>query len=155
MRKDYLVIIDESDELKNAIYFAAKRSVANNANLIMLYVVRPAVNVEWASVGNLIEQEETKKKKKISRLWSRLWSAVVEEKFKIKPQIIIKMGDKVDEIIKFLKEDKSIRFLILASSIDSDPGPIIKSLSKKMNDLPVPLVIIPGLISEKELDNLI
>ena len=32
---------------------------------------------------------------------------------------------------------------------------IIKSLSKKMNDLSVPLVIIPGLISEKELDNLI
>ncbi|MEY3962462.1 MAG: hypothetical protein RLZ08_841, partial [Pseudomonadota bacterium] len=28
-------------------------------------------------------------------------------------------------------------------------------LSKKMNDLPVPLVIIPGGISEKELDNLI
>jgi hypothetical protein len=117
----------------------------------MLYVVRPAVNAEWASVGNLIEQEETSEGKKISRLWS----TVVEEKFKIKPQIIIKMGDKVDEIIKFLKEDKSIRFLVLASSIDSDPGPIIKSLSKKMNDLSVPLVIIPGLISEKEIDNLI
>jgi ribosomal protein L7Ae-like RNA K-turn-binding protein len=65
------------------------------------------------------------------------------------------MGDKVDEIIKFLKEDKSIGFLVLASSVDSDPGPIIKSLSKKMNDLSVPLVIIPGLISEKEIDNLI
>jgi len=65
------------------------------------------------------------------------------------------MGDKVDEIIKFLKEDKSIRFLVLASSTDNDPEPIIKSLSKKMNDLPVPLVIIPGLISEKEIDNLI
>jgi hypothetical protein len=151
MRKNYLVIIDESDELKNAIYFAAKRSVANNASLIMLYVVRPAVNAEWASVGNLIEQEETSEGKKISRLWS----TVVEEKFKIKPQIIIKMGDKVGEIIKFLKEDKSVRFLVLASSIDSDPGPIIKSLSKKMNDLSVPLVIIPGLISEKEIDNLI
>ena len=87
MRKNYLVIIDESDELKNAIYFAAKRSVANNANLIMLYVVRPAVNAEWASVGNLIEQEETSEGKKISRLWS----TIVEEKFKIKPQIIIKI----------------------------------------------------------------
>jgi hypothetical protein len=91
MRKNYLVIIDESDELKNAIYFAAKRSVVNNANLIMLYVVRPAVNTEWASVGNLIEQEETSEGKKISRLWS----TVVEEKFKIKPQIIIKMGDRL------------------------------------------------------------
>ena len=66
MRKNYLVIIDESDELKNAIYFAAKRSVVNNANLIMLYVVRPAVNTEWASVGNLIEQEETSEGKKIA-----------------------------------------------------------------------------------------
>jgi hypothetical protein len=83
MRKNYLVIIDESDELKNSIYFAAKRSrSATNANLIMLYVVRPAVNTEWASVGNLIEQEETSEGKKISRLWS----TVVEEKFKIKPQ---------------------------------------------------------------------
>ena len=65
MRKNYLVIIDESNELKNAIYFAAKRSVTTNANLIMLYVVRPAVNTEWASVGNLIEQEETSEGKKL------------------------------------------------------------------------------------------
>ena len=79
------------------------------------------------------------------------WNEISEE-----IQDIIKMGDKVDEIIKFLKEDKTIRSLVLASSIENDnPGPIIKSLSKKMNDLPVPLVIIPGLISEKELDNLI
>ena len=40
MRKNYLVIIDESDELKNAIYFAAKRSVINNANLIMILIVK-------------------------------------------------------------------------------------------------------------------
>ncbi len=74
MRKNYLVIIDESDELKNAIYFAAKRSAVNNADLIMLYVVRPAVNTEWASVSNLIEQEETSEGKKLvdfGLLWLR------------------------------------------------------------------------------------
>jgi hypothetical protein len=152
MRKNYLVIIDETQELKNAIYFAAKRAANSNSSLIMLYVVRPAVNTEWATVGNLIEQEETSEGKKISRLWS----ALVEEKFKIKPQIVIKMGDKVDEIIKFLKEDESIRFLVLASSnVSDDPGPIIKILSKKMSNLPVPLVIIPGSVTETELDNLI
>ena len=52
------------------------------------------------------------------------------------------------------EEDKNIRFLVLASSANNEePGPLIKALTgKKIKDLSIPMVIIPGSLSEKEID---
>jgi len=152
VRKKFLVIIDDSKELKNAIYFAAKRTLNTKGTLTMLYVVNPATNAEWARVSNLIEQEATSDAKKIIRKWS----LEIEQKFKIKPEIIIRLGNVVDEIIKLIKNDKEIRFLVLASSLDNDnPGPIIKSISKRTNHLSVPLVIVPASLTEEDIESII
>ena len=55
-----------------------------------------------------------------------------------------------------MKEDKDIRFLVLATSVEGeDPGPIIKSLmTSKMKDLSIPIVLVPGSIDEKEIDSI-
>ena len=56
--------------------------------------------------------------------------------------------------LKLVEEDKNIRFLVLASSANNEePGPLIKALTgKKIKDLSIPMVIIPGSLSEKEID---
>ena len=66
----------------------------------------------------------------------------------------MKLGNKKDEILKLLREDKNIRFLVLATSSDGeDPGPIIKSLlSSKMRDLSIPIVLVPGSMEEKDIN---
>ena len=53
-----------------------------------------------------------------------------------------------------MKEDKDIRFLVLATSGDGEnPGPVIKSLlSSKMRDLSIPIVLVPGSMDEKDID---
>jgi len=151
VRKKFLVIIDNSKELKNAIYFAAKRALNTKGTLTMLYVVNPATNAEWARVSNLIEQEATSDAKKITRNWS----LEVVEKFKIKPEIIIRLGNVVDEIIKLIENDKGIRFLVLASSLDNDnPGPIIKSILKRTNNLSVPIVIVPASLTVEDIETI-
>ena len=74
--------------------------------------------------------------------------------FNIDTEIILKLGNKKDEILKLLKEDKNIRFLVLATSGDGEnPGPIIKSLlSSKMRDLSIPIVLVPGSMEEKDIN---
>ena len=71
MKKKFLVVIDDSKELKNAIHFAAQRAKNTNGTLSMLYVVDHAINAQWSKVEHLIEQEETSEAKKICRNWAQ------------------------------------------------------------------------------------
>ena len=150
MKKKFLVIIDESKELGNAIYFAANRALHTEGKLSLLYVVDPAINAQWAKIENLIEQEATSEAKKICRTWSQK----IRDRFKIDSEIIIKIGNRAEQVLKLLKEDQDIRFLILAYASNSeDPGPIIKALtSKKIKELSIPIVIVPGSLEEKDID---
>ena len=150
MKKKFLVVIDDSKELKNAVHFAAQRAKNTNGALAMLYVVDHAINAQWSKVEHLIEQEETSEAKKICRNWAQL----IKDQFNIDTEIILKLGNKKDEILKLLKEDKNIRFLVLATSGDGEnPGPIIKSLlSSKMRDLSIPIVLVPGSMEEKDIN---
>ena len=150
MKKKFLVVIDDSKELKNAIHFAAQRAKNTGGALSMLYVVNHAINAQWSKVEHLIEQEETSEAKKICRNWAQF----IKNKFNIDTEIVIKLGNRKDEILKLLKEDKNIRFLVLATSGDGEnPGPIIKSLlSSKMKDLSIPIVLVPGSMDEKDIN---
>ena len=105
---------------------------------------------QWAKIENLIEQEETSEAKKICRSWAQK----IKEKFSIDTEIILKLGNRTDELVKLLKEDKDIRFLVLATSDEGEsPGPIIKSLmSAKIKELSIPAVLVPGSIEEKDID---
>jgi len=150
MKKKFLVVIDDSKELKNAIHFAAQRAKNTDGALSMLYVVDHAINAQWSKVEHLIEQEETSEAKKICRKWAQH----IKDQFNIDTEIILKLGNKRDQILKLLKEDKNIRFLVLATSGDGEnPGPIIKSLlSSKMRDLSIPIVLVPGSMDEKDIN---
>jgi hypothetical protein len=99
---------------------------------------------------NLIEQEATSEAKKICRSWSQK----IKDRFKIESEIIIRIGDRADELLKLIQEDSGIRFLVLASTPNSeDPGPLIKALTgKRIKDLAIPIVIVPGALSEKDID---
>ena len=150
MKKKFLIVIDESKELEKAIYFAANRAIHTEGELSLLYIVDPAVNAQWSRIENLIEQEATSEAKKLCRIWSQK----IKSRFGIESEVIIKMGDRCEELLKLVKEDKNIRFLVLASSANNEePGPLIKALTgKKIKNLSIPMVIIPGSLSEKDID---
>ena len=150
MKKKFLIVIDESEELEKAIYFAANRAIHTDGKLSLLYIVDPAVNAQWSRIENLIEQEATREAKKLCRVWVQK----IKSRFNIESEVIIKMGDRCEELLKLVKEDKNIRFLVLGSSANNEePGPLIKALTgKKMKDLSIPMVVIPGSLSEKEID---
>ena len=65
-----------------------------------------------------------------------------------------KINNLKNQVSQLVEEDKNIRFLVLASSANNEePGPLIKALTgKKIKDLSIPMVIIPGSLSEKEID---
>ena len=118
-----------------------------DGKLSLLYVVDPAINAQWAKIENLIEQEATSEAKKFVEIGHKK----LKRRFKIDSEIIIKIGNRPEEVVKLLNQDQDIRFLVLASAPNSDdPGPIIKALTgKKIKELSIPIVIVPGKFTRK------
>jgi hypothetical protein len=70
------------------------------------------------------------------------------------PAIHIREGKNRDELVKLLTEDRSISVLVLGSSSSSEgPGPLVTAFTGKLGgQLRIPLTIVPGALTEAEID---
>ena len=55
--KFLLVLVDDSEELHQALHYACKRASAADMRIALLYVIAPAEFAHWAGVGELMRQE--------------------------------------------------------------------------------------------------
>jgi hypothetical protein len=59
------------------------------------------------------------------------------------------------QILGVIEDDPDICTLVLAASIGAEgPGPIITLLAKTARNLPIPLLIVPGTLSDEQIDAL-
>ena len=73
----------------------------------------------------------------------------------ITPERAIREGDKVEEILALIEEDRDIAILVLAAGTGKEgPGPIVTGLAKTIAEFPVPIALVPGHLSDEELDSL-
>ena len=54
-----------------------------------------------------------------------------------------------------IEEDEDIAILVLAAGTSKEgPGPLVASLAKTADNYPVPIAIVPGHLSDEELDTM-
>ena len=53
----FLVVVDESEEMRNALRYACRRAQHTNGRVALLLVVEPAEFQHWLGVGRVIEEE--------------------------------------------------------------------------------------------------
>src|SRR3546814_2995520 len=53
----FLVVVDETEEMRVALRFAARRAHSTGGKVAMLYVVEPSEFQHWMSVGDLMREE--------------------------------------------------------------------------------------------------
>jgi nucleotide-binding universal stress UspA family protein len=71
----------------------------------------------------------------------------------ITPECVIREGEPDEEILKLIEEDEDIAVLVLAAGIDTEgPGPLVSSLGKTAGTFPIPIAIVPGQLTDEELD---
>jgi len=72
-----------------------------------------------------------------------------------KPEQHIREGQAVTVIRELLAEDSTISTLVLASGTDpSGPGPLVSALARGKTEFPIPVTVIPGGLSDEEIDAL-
>ncbi len=145
----FLVVVDQSPELKVALRFACRRAKATNGRVAMLYVTEPA-DSEWAAVGDLMREERRQEAE--ARLQEL--AAQAQELSGQMPMLYVREGDARNELIKLLDEEPTISVLVLAADVGpKGPGPLCASLiGKSIGQLHVPMTIVPGNLSDEELD---
>ncbi|PWS34983.1 universal stress protein [Falsiroseomonas bella] len=148
----FLVVVDDSPERRVALRYACLRARKSGGRVALLRVIEPAGQVEWAGVGAMLAEE---RRQEAEKLLSGLAAEVNELTGGI-PILLIREGDARDELLALLEEDPRISILVLAAAAGgSGPGPLISALAGRYAaKLSVPMTIVPGAITDAELDRL-
>lgn len=146
----FLVVVDDSPERRVALRYAALRVRKSGGRVALLRVIEPAGQVEWAGIGAMLAEE---RREEAEKLLSGL-AAEVNEITGSLPILLIREGEGRDELLALMEEDPRISILVLASATGgSGPGPLISALTGRYaSKLTVPLTIVPGGMSDPELE---
>ncbi len=150
--RTFLVVVDNSEELHVALRFASLRAKKTGGRVALLYVVEPADFQHWMAVEDLMREEGRQEAEAVLQKYS----AEVQEWSGKTPVFYLREGKLRDELLKLIDEDQSISILVLGAATGTDgPGPLISSLAGKMtSDLRVPLTIVPGYLTDEQLESL-
>ena len=148
MRK-FLVVLDDTRECLNAIRFAAMRAAHTGGGVQVLSVVSPAEFGAWVGVGEIMREEARQR----IEVHFEVFAKWMRDKQGVDPELVIREGDAVPEIMAQIRDDPEIGILVLGAGTDSKgPGPLVTALSKQAGSLPVPITIVPGDLSKERLE---
>jgi len=149
-KRKYLVVIDETEECDRAVYWAAKRAGRTKSQLVMLRVIDTGEHSQqWLGVADLMKAEAMEAAEAAFDKFAARAKAVAN----ITPDRVIRDGTPAEQIVKLIEEDTDIGILVLAAGTAKEgPGPLVSSLGKASGTFPIPIAIVPGHLSDEELD---
>ncbi len=151
-RPKFLVVIDDSPECDRAVYFAARRALRIKADLAMLRVIEPRDrHQQWLGVADIMREEAEEEANAALDTFCARAKAIAG----LNPERVIREGASSEEILKLIEEDEDVAVLVLAAGTQKEgPGPLVANLAKTAATFPIPVVIVPGGLSDEELDAL-
>ena len=145
----FLVVVDESPEMRNALRYACRRAKRTGGRVALLYVMPPPEGQTWGGVADLMREEARQEAEQTVARYADVAATMTGQP----PAIHIREGKSRDELVKLLNEDRSICVLVLgAASTGEGPGPLVTAFTRAGSGLRIPLTIVPGALSEAEID---
>lgn len=147
----YLVVMDESDESRLALRFAARRAVREGCGLEILALIPPQEFVQWGGVQAAMEEE--------ARLRAEAMvleaSGAIFEEAGVRPSILVREGDPVKIVSEALKDKgDNLAALVLGAAAEGGPGPLVAHFAGTIaGALPCPLIVVPGGLGDEALED--
>lgn len=146
----YLVIMDETDEAGTALRFAASRAARTGGQVHLLALVPRQPFVAFGGIQATIEEEARARAEALvtsaaGSLMSGSGSA---------PAIAVRQGEGVAVIREYLTEHPEVSALVLGAATNGGPGPLVSHFAASAGQLPCPVYVIPGGLSEADLERL-
>jgi nucleotide-binding universal stress UspA family protein len=148
----FLVVVDETQELKVALRYACIRARKTGGRVALLAVVEPADAQDWMGVNELMREEA---RMAAEQAMQKL-AADVQKTSNAMPILIIREGNRRDELLKLIEEEPSMSILVLGAATGAKgPGPLVSALTTKfVGKLRIPITLVPGNLSLEEIDTI-
>lgn len=148
MRK-FLVVLDDSRECLNAMRFAAMRASRTGGGVAILSIIPPDEFNHWLGVAEIMRSEARDRIHAHFEVFAK-W---MRDKQGVDPELVIREGEAVPEIMAQIIEDPDIGVLVLGAGTDNKgPGPLVTQLTRNSGSLPIPITIVPGDMSKERLE---
>ncbi len=147
-----LVIVDDSAEWDRAVYYASRWAVRVGGGVVMLRVIDTEDhNQQWLGVADIMKAEaEEIANAALDRAAGRANGIAA-----ITPERVIREGLPNAQILDVIDKDVDISMLVLAAGSGPEgPGPIITAMAKTVGSFPIPVTIVPGTLTDKDIDAL-
>jgi nucleotide-binding universal stress UspA family protein len=148
----YLVIIDETPECDRAMYYASRRAARVGVTVVLLRVIETRDHgQQWLGVADIMRAEAHEEANAMLATFAARSNGIAG----ITPECVIREGDVAEEILKLIEEDEDISVLVLAAGIGTEgPGPLVSHLGATAGAFPIPVAIVPGHLTDEELDTM-
>lgn len=145
----YLVIIDETEEARVALRFASRRAAKTGGVVHLLALVPKQQFSAFGAIQDTIEEEA---RERAEMLATGVAGELMVESGQM-PQIAVRIGDGKTVISEYLAEHPEVAALVLGAAVGA-PGPLVTHFTASAGSLTCPLFIVPGGMSEEEIDRL-
>ena len=148
----WLVVVDDTSECDRAVYFAARRAARVGAGIVMLRVIETHDrNQQWLGVADIMRAEAYEEANAALDRAAGRANGIAG----ITPERVIREGVWIEQLLKLIDEDEDIAILILAAGTASEgPGPLVSAIGRTAGEFPIPVAIVPGHLTDEELDAL-
>jgi nucleotide-binding universal stress UspA family protein len=150
-QRTYLVVVDDSDEARIALRFAARRAAKTGGRVEVLGVVEPQDFVQWGGVQAAFEEEQ---RLRIEGIVSASVGEIIDEAG-VDASIVIRQGDPIKVVREFVGGREDVAALVLGAAASGAPGPLVANFTgNDAGQLPCPVMIIPGSLTDERLEQL-
>jgi nucleotide-binding universal stress UspA family protein len=146
----YLVIIDETEEAQVALRFAAQRAALTGGSVHILALVPRQQFVAFGGVQATIEEEARSRAEELVQTAAGNLSLESGRK----PVISVLQGEGTAAIREYLGDHPEVSALVLGAAAEGGSGPLVAHFSTSAGTLPCPLYVIPGGMSDVDMERM-
>ncbi|MEO6225947.1 MAG: universal stress protein [Sphingomicrobium sp.] len=150
-KRTYLVIVDDSDEARVALRFAARRAAKTNGRIEVLGIVEPQDFVQFGGVQAAMAEEQR------LRIEGVVSSAIGEflDESGVEAKVMVEQGEAVKAVRDYIGERSEVAALVLGAAPSGNPGALVANFcGNDAGKLPCPVMLIPGSLDDARLEQL-
>lgn len=147
--RKFLIILDDTPEMLNAMRYAAIRAAKTGGAVEMLAVISPEEFQHFMGVADVMRAEAHEK----IEAHFQIFKDRMERREGVTPTLVVREGDKVEMVLDYIRSNPEISVLVLGAGHDkSGPGPLVAALTgRRVGELRLPITIVPGAMSKDEI----
>lgn len=149
----YLVCVDAREECRVALRLACMKAQARRGAVDILHVIPPA---DFQTIGAVADRMREERLAEGNKLLATLAEEAASS-YGIKPRMMLREGTIGEEVIAAALDDPQIIMTVLGiAAQQSGRGKLSSWLAGQLgNKMPIPLLLVPGNLTDQQLQGLI